>query len=81
MMRKTCKNHKLLLVTELISCNNTKVDTKSCWVFANGTRVILKILQKILQNYAIQAARYSVTCIEQHNTDMDTENHTETLNL
>ncbi len=35
------KNHKLLLVTELIFCNNSKASVKSYWLFINGTRVML----------------------------------------
>ncbi len=33
MMNKTCKNHKLLLVTELILCNNPKANGKSLLSF------------------------------------------------
>ncbi len=37
----------------------------------------------LLMEYNIMPSKQhaSVTCIEQHNTDMDTENHTETLKI
>ncbi len=47
MMNKMCKSHKLLLVTELIFCNNAKAKEKSFWVFVKRTLVNFQIgLQK-----------------------------------
>lgn len=42
LMNKTCKNQKHLLATEIIFQTNPKANgTKSDWLFAEGTRVML----------------------------------------
>lgn len=38
-MKKTCKNHKLLLLTDFIFCNNPKEKGKILLVFCCGNQV------------------------------------------